>query len=377
MFWEAASSDTASSYRTCRLNEERAIDRHASQKPDDEQVSNKDKALITQIPTPSESPGGAIRQDLQTSDRRPKSTKTEISQNQDFNISTPLDFQEQHSKSKQGKIGSVAGSAERKQHLPRWTAGEDANLSKGYQIYGFQWTAITKDPTLNLGHRTGPQVRDRFRLKFPVQYNASVPLPLPPDAPEKSRRQSSDHGSNIIRPTSKIQGNHRQELTWILRDSSEPPQFKGSGVLLAHEPDEKDKFEPPSRRNSFPAKYLQDDHNKPVQLQGQKLSGADQRTVTSQSTPPASLTTGDRSRQTSMEMEIDETRHMNIESKNGSKPWLVNDLLNEDESEQHSRLPPFKFPFDNDWSNETISDSVTLPPLLWEDMASRPLFDLE
>ena len=315
---------------------------------------------------PDESLGDARRQYSQALESKPKSMKTEVLKGQNFNISTPLDFQEQHSKSKHGKIRLVAGSMERKQPLPRWTAWEDANLSKGYQMYGFQWTAMTKDPTLDLGHRTGPQVRDRFRLKFPVHYNASIPLPLPPDASENSRRQSSDHDSNINRPTSKAPGNHRQELTWILRDSSEPPQFKGSSVLLAHELDEKDKDELPSRRNSFPTKCLQDDHNGPFHLQCQKYSDVDQRTVASQSTPPASLTTGDRSRQTSMEMEIDETRHMNID-----------DLLNEEESEQHSRLPPFKFPFDNDWSNETINDSVTLPPLLWEDMASRPLFDLE
>ena len=47
-------------------------------------------------------------------------------------------------------------------------------------------------------------------------------------------------------------------------------------------------------------------------------------------------------------------------------------LLN-DEDTQGSRLPSFKYAFEDDWG----SNNVTLPPLLWEDMASRPIFDLE
>ena len=361
MILQASSSDTASSYRTCRLNEERAIDRHASQKLDDEQDGSGDQASILSPSAAKKSLGDAKRQDSPTLEPGLKPMKADAARTQDFNISTPSDFQERELKSKQRK-GPANGSSDKKQHLPRWTAEEDANLAKGYQKYGFQWTVITKDPEMNLAHRTGPQVRDRFRLKYPLHYNASAPLSLP-DAPKRANQRSSEDDPKVNQPKCKSQGNHRQELTWILRDSSEPPQRKDSGGLISQRLDGKGQHERPNRRNSFPFKYLQDDdNNEPLQLQEQRVPDVDQHTLASSG--PASLTTGDRSRQTSVE--IDDTRNMNID-----------DLLNDDDSEQHSRLPPFKFPFDNDWSNESISDSVTLPPLLWEDMTSRPLFDLE
>ncbi|KAL8684199.1 MAG: hypothetical protein Q9224_006525, partial [Gallowayella concinna] len=59
------------------------------------------------------------------------------------------------------------------EHQPRrkpkhlWSEEEDESLVKGYQKYGFSWKDIAIDPTLALGNRTGNQIRDRFRKRFP------------------------------------------------------------------------------------------------------------------------------------------------------------------------------------------------------------------
>ena len=52
-----------------------------------------------------------------------------------------------------------------------WTAEEDVELEKGFQKYGFQWHLIVKDPDLKFEGRSGGQIRDRFRLRFPELYN--------------------------------------------------------------------------------------------------------------------------------------------------------------------------------------------------------------
>lgn len=51
-----------------------------------------------------------------------------------------------------------------------WTAEEDVALVNGYRQYGFQWCQMVKDTSLKFVDRTGPQVRDRFRQKFPELY---------------------------------------------------------------------------------------------------------------------------------------------------------------------------------------------------------------
>lgn len=51
-----------------------------------------------------------------------------------------------------------------------WTAEEDVALVNGYRQYGFQWCQMVKDTSLKFVNRTGPQVRDRFRQKFPELY---------------------------------------------------------------------------------------------------------------------------------------------------------------------------------------------------------------
>ncbi|KAI8096375.1 uncharacterized protein BX664DRAFT_323864 [Halteromyces radiatus] len=49
---------------------------------------------------------------------------------------------------------------------------EDQALLKGVEKYGVSWACIAKDPDLNLSHRKGGDIRDRFRNKYPDRYEA-------------------------------------------------------------------------------------------------------------------------------------------------------------------------------------------------------------
>ena len=60
-----------------------------------------------------------------------------------------------------------------------WTKREDFELDKGFQLYGFQWNLMLKDPALNFDHRSCGQIRDRFRLRFPHMYKQQDPKVSP------------------------------------------------------------------------------------------------------------------------------------------------------------------------------------------------------
>ena len=51
-----------------------------------------------------------------------------------------------------------------------WTREEDENLMRGVEKYGFAWTSMQEDETLNLKHRKATDLRDRIRNKFPDGY---------------------------------------------------------------------------------------------------------------------------------------------------------------------------------------------------------------
>ena len=70
----------------------------------------------------------------------------------------------------------------RKHH---WTEEEDAELDKGFRKYGYQWNLMVKDPDLHFDRRSGGQIRDRFRLRFPELYNQQDANTQPKKAPDK------------------------------------------------------------------------------------------------------------------------------------------------------------------------------------------------
>lgn len=51
-----------------------------------------------------------------------------------------------------------------------WTREEDTNLMRGVEKYGFAWTTMQEDESLNLKHRKATDLRDRIRNKFPDGY---------------------------------------------------------------------------------------------------------------------------------------------------------------------------------------------------------------
>ena len=63
----------------------------------------------------------------------------------------------------------------RKQKQP-WTQEEDSLLWAGYKKHGFKWRAIAKDDSLGLSHRRCTAIRDRFRLRLPSLYMDNVKI---------------------------------------------------------------------------------------------------------------------------------------------------------------------------------------------------------
>ena len=173
-----------------------------------------------------------------------------------------------------------------------WMENEDADLAKGYQKYGFQWSLIARDPTLTFLNRTGAHIRDRFRLKFP----------------------------DVYRNVSRIQ-----------RDAL------AEAKALKEKEKEKEAENVTTNGNEGPTDLVEhaqshDDNGSYDSIHGQALSNP----VTRQSLSAIA-------------------------------PFNIMGLLNDDEED--IRLSSFRY---DDWD-----ENVTLPPLLWEDMATRPMFDLE
>ena len=241
---------------------------------------------------------------------------------------------------------------------PRWTKEEDENLIKGYKKYGFSWTAITKDADMQLSHRLGAQVRDRFRLKFSELYRAA-----PPSAGRNQAKPQSNYKSPKVKP------DIGSSLETVTVTGTLKRRKTGSHVVVSEEGRKAMRARP--RHKALSPKP----HTLPVELEtatpglnhhcepdSRYVSVQDIRPELQGQPPgvfPEILNYPDeRSRQSSVI--ADDARNLGILG-----------LLNDGE-EEVSRLPPFKYPYE-DWGE----DSVTLPPLLWEDMAARPMFDIE
>ncbi|MCJ1385705.1 hypothetical protein MMC17_008828 [Xylographa soralifera] len=242
---------------------------------------------------------------------------------------------------------------------PRWTKEEDENLIKGHKKHGFSWTAITKDPDMQLSHRLGAQVRDRFRLKFSELYQATPPSTgknkAKPQQKYKATTEKSDIGSSL--ETATVTRTPKRRKTESHVDTSgegrKAPRAKPRNAPLSPKP-----YTLPSELETA-TRVLdrhcgQDSRHESARDMRSELPGQPQAVYSE-----ILHSSDERSRQSSVT--ADDARHLGILG-----------LLNDEEEEEISRLPPFKYPYE-DWGE----DSVTLPPLLWEDMAARPMFDLE
>ena len=71
-----------------------------------------------------------------------------------------------------------------------WTEDEDAELLKGFTLYGPLWTRIQKDPSLHLEARRPTDLRDRFRNRFPERYAEAGFKALPKTEPTPANRDA-------------------------------------------------------------------------------------------------------------------------------------------------------------------------------------------
>lgn len=258
-----------------------------------------------------------------------------------------------------------------------WTKTEDAGLDKGYKKYGFCWTAIVQDPELSLSQRTGPQVRDRFRTRFPELYSK--------DAREDQDKLS--HLKNLQRKGAWTdaedadleKGYQKYGFSWtkILHDQALNLSHKTGAQV-------RDRF-----RTRFPSLYGEGPHHEATSGTAPKKKrqkGKQHRAkedLNNRSSPDATAGAEkpiSRRREHSADHSADESEDDRIsvranEEISSSKPSAlasgahnIMGILNSDvEDDQPSS--PLRL---DGWDA-----NVTLPPLLWEEMATRPMFDLE
>ena len=206
-----------------------------------------------------------------------------------------------------------------------WTAEEDVALVNGYRQYGFQWCQMVKDTSLKFVDRTGPQVRDRFRQKFPELYAQQSAPAIDPRSYSNGKPKSASERRVSVLPAigSKLP-----------KDLCEGKEL-GSISDKAHEDRELRNHEPIT-------------------------AGLSNSSATATTAPYAIM---DLLNVEEVEGEEEEDEGDDRRNMAGSSNYLDGE-----EENPHSSSLPYEFP-----------DDVTLPPLqlLWEDMATRPMFEIE
>ena len=473
--------DLKDRYRTCRMNEQRQLERQASrdaasekqqpskdkgpsknpilkEKPEDAQstkipeimntcetspdltaVNNSSIPFKVIAPDKGDKKSGAAElvgkpsKDKLFNDECPSHQKTqdkpaiqELSESS-FAISMPKTFDRPN----KTVVREASSDLAKKTHPPRsWTEAEDKALSRGYRKYGFAWTAIAKDTSLGLSHRTGPQVRDRFRIKFPAHYQDSVPLPLPEpsrrlsrDLSQQQNQQEADavaDDNGLVDPMQAKESSEPPFMTIVLEDGKQPypseSRSKSRSIFGPTMPREyRSPYAPMELTNlkatsksirlrpsssapllsTRPAPSTERHLDIMALLNGDVPSPVDADAVDAGFGRALDITglLNDDSDDLPPEPGNDAVRHLDImgllndntainsssiggalavttgnaEGGAGAGPLTVGEG-------QGARLPPMKNTLD-DWG--AVRDSVTLPPLLWEDMASRPIFDLD
>lgn len=201
-------------------------------------------------------------------------------------------------KGTQPRSSRSPGPNRKKARKRPWTEEEDTALVEGYRLHGFQWTQMAKDSSLEFVNRSGPQVRDRFRLKYPALYG-----------------QASCAGQDLL-----INSNEAASTSILERGAS-----ASAGQKSRHSHEENEDRDHDETEN---------EHDDPEPPGDQKSLGAVSKAAAA-----------------------------------ATAPYGIMGLLNDDEEDNR---PSASFRYD-DWE-----ENVTLPPLLlWEDMATRPMFELE
>ncbi|KAI4256571.1 MAG: hypothetical protein L6R42_006138 [Xanthoria sp. 1 TBL-2021] len=182
---------------------------------------------------------------------------------------------------RQSQKDELQQSKRKPKHL--WSEEEDESLVEGYQKHGFCWKDIANDSTLALENRTGTQIRDRFRKRFPELYGEAP-------APSKDSQHVSNGAATTPEPKVK------------------QPLATGQHLVAGGEEE--------------------------------KRNGEKSRKTSASRSRQAALTSG---------------------------PHDINGLLNNDSGD--TRQTNFR---SDDWA-----ENVTLAPLLWEDLCTKPMFELD
>lgn len=199
----------------------------------------------------------------------------------------------------------------RKHH---WTEEEDAELDKGFRKYGYQWNLMVKDPDLHFDRRSGGQIRDRFRLRFPELYNQQDANTQPKKPPDKKSSSSKKTTTTTQAPPTR-----NRSSDFINEPITKPDNDDGgSGGADTVESLPDGRRTPPSQSTST--------------------------TTTTTAQPSSSFIT------TGLNLNLN-----NVDDED-NRLSLSNSILHDDW----------------DWN-----DNLTLAPVAWEDMANKPMFSFD
>lgn len=377
---------TPHSYRTCRMNEEKAIDRKAAGEA--EQAARQggsalDYSSSSSPPTMSKVPFRSRPRN--SSDGSANHGAEAIARSEhgepQFDVVTTVSYEESLHTRKGRRSSSTAQP---------WTREEDANLSRGYQKYGFQWTAIAKDGELGLAHRTGAQVRDRFRMKYPIVYQSSVPLPLPDagqsitasrkaSASRPSTRGSASGSSAGITSYSTMDPYYGTSLSalqqhpFTLRDPS-TLRHSGASPPFIQVPPASYAVPSLSSQGSSPGTPATALSDRFSMLNAQPLPDPDRDSLATASASVSGSSEHGEHDGNDVPADPEEVRHLSILG-------LLNDVSGESRDDS-DRLPSFKYALDGDWEPPSVDNGagVILPPLMlgWDDLGGvKPMFELE
>ena len=220
-----------------------------------------------------------------------------------------------HSSPSRSKKSNRASSSHVRKKAPKrpWTEAEDSALREGYRQHGFQWTQIAKDPSLHFNNRSGNQIRDRFRLKYAEIFDSGVKDPLPADGEKASKQPVALKMIETIQPAP---------------EDLDPLTDSESSIDPIYDPD----------------------------LLPHSKSAGHSAITTTTARPPPDITTL--------------LNDANVDGRSEEDDFKAADI------DDRNRLPDLTFGFADE--GERWDENVTLPPLLlWEDMATRPIFELE
>lgn len=209
-----------------------------------------------------------------------------------------------------------------------WTAEEDMALVNGYRQYGFQWCQMVKDTSLQFVDRTGPQVRDRFRQKFPELYAQQSAPAIDP------RSYSNGKPKSISERRAPVLSAIGSKLPKDLYERRE----LGSNSDKAHD----------LRNHEF------------------ITAGLSNPSATATTAPYAIMDLLNEEEEE--EEDEEEEEEEDGEGDNRRNMASSSNYLDGEEENPHSGSLPYD-----------LHDDLTLPPLqlLWEDMAIRPMFEIE